>query len=253
MQTKYKSIENFQRYVDDLISSKYILTEKKLTDLMRSLSSSKLFYKLFEHCTDDFDYDRAFQRAFQKGKGYGKGKFILPTDSRDVIALVFSLLFQISAKEIDLLKLLEEYFYVSNYDDSFRNFSMQVLVPFRTEVLKAARAMAQETTPATMSVVTKPVEKTVSDDDVKTITAMLEETFSVILQYKINDLLKADLVAVHGEFKEALYQGEPERIKIAFLAYKYATLYHRKNDVSVWKIDSILKKAGILPRVHSFF
>ncbi len=247
MQTKLKSIENFKKYMDDLISSNYVLSEKKLTDLMRSISTSKLFFTLFEYCTEDFDYEAAFSQAFIPGDGYGNGKFVLPRDAKVQIALIFSLLFQINAKEMDFLNLLEKYFFVNSYNESYRNFAMQVLLPFRSEVLRAVEAMAEDDSVPLKAPVVKPIEtKTIKDEDAKTVIKLLDESRSIILQYKIEPNQKAEIVDLYQNFKDALFDGDGEKIRIAYLGYKYATLFHRKLDGTLWKIESILKKNGIL-------
>ena len=66
------------------------------------------------------------------------------------------------------------------------------------------------------------------------------------MQYKIEPELKADLMALYDNFDQALFESDPDRIKVAFLGYKYSTLYHRKLDVSVNKIEDILKSCGVL-------
>lgn len=247
MQTKQKSIENFKKYIDELISSSYVLSDKKLTDLMRAISTSKLFYTLFEFCTEDFDYEEAYKKAFVKGDGYGNGKFILPSDSKEQIALIFCLLYQINAKEADFLNLLENYFFVNNYNESFRNFSMQVLLPFRSEVLKTAEAMAEDDAVlAPEPIIRKKGKCSVKEKDIKKIIALLDESRSIILQYRIEPELKAELIDLYSNFKDSLYDDEPSKIRIAYLGYKYATLYHRKLDNTFYKIQSILKENGIL-------
>ena len=58
--------------------------------------------------------------------------------------------------------------------------------------------------------------------------------------------LKAELLALYENFLSSLYGTSADKIKLAFLGYKYSTLYHRKLDVSVGEIEIILKRCGIL-------
>lgn len=248
MQTKQKSIENFINYMDELVASNYILSDKKLTDLMRSIATSKLFYTLFEYCSQDFNYEECFKDSFVRGDGYGKGRFILPKDPKVQIALIFSLLFQINTNEISFLNLLDNYFNGNSYNESYRNFAMQVLIPFRSEVLKVATAMAEDEDPIldVQEIKTTPTHQTIKEEDAKKITELLDQSRSVILQYKIEPALKGELVALYENFKNVLYEGIGEKIKIAYLGYKYATLYHRKQDKIMRQIETILISNGIL-------
>ncbi len=253
MQTRRKSIENFIKCMDEFISANYVLSDAKLSNVMRALSSSKLFYTLLEFCTQDFDYQSAFSSAFIKGDGFGKGSFVLPSNSKSVIALGFSVLYQLNVKELDFYKLLDEYFYLRNYNDSFKNFSMQFLVPFRCEVLKAAEIMLKDGevvagAPADLSTDADKLENKsfLNEDEVERISALLDQSKATILQYKIEAKLKAELVVLYDAFQSALKEGDDYKIKIAFLGYKYATYYHRKADNSVWKIEKILISKGVI-------
>lgn len=250
MLTRQKSIDNFKMYMDDLINSGFILVDSKLTNLMRSISTSSMFYSLFEYCTEDFDYESAFALAFRKGEGYGNGRFILPPEAKNQIALIFSLLYQINTKELNFLNLLEHFFFVNDYADSYRNFAAQVLIPFRTEVLRAVAAMsdtgASVQEPQKAPSHTAVEIKTVNEDDAKTIIALLDESRSIILQYKIDAALKGEIVDLYQNFKDSIYDGDCKTIRIAYLGYKYATLYHRKLDGTMLKIEKLLKKNGVL-------
>ena len=254
MQTKQQSVDNFTKNIDALIYSTYILSDKKLTDLMRTLSTSKMLYRLIEHCTDDFDFYGQYEKSFVAGDTFGKGKYIPPVDARSTIAFVFGLLYQINTNQIELLPLLDKYFYAGENTDRFRNFTMQVLVPFRTEILNATKAMMEEeyVDVEPVSVQVKPVSENqkrtyaLSKKDAKQIGAYLEETRSIILQYKIDVKQKTELTEIYTSFKNSLYGDNAKQIKIQYLAYKYVTLYYRKNDNKITHVESILKNAGII-------
>ncbi len=249
MQTKQNSIDNFKRYIDDLINANLVLFEKKLTDLMRSISSSELLFSLFEYCTSDFDYKNTFNESFQRGDGYGKGRFILPTQPKNQIALIFSLLYQINMHDINMFNLLDNYFFVNTYDESYRNFVLQVLTPFRSEVLRVAETMAEDES-ASVADLSKPAKapviKSMKIEDANAIIKLLDESRSVILQYKIDVTLKKELVDLYQNFKDSLFEGENSKIRIAYLGYKYATLYHRKLDKTMLKIEKLLKDNQVL-------
>lgn len=243
MQTKQNSIDNFKRYMDDLINSNLVLFEKKLTDLMRSISSSELLFALFKYCTSDFDFKKVFEESFQRGDGYGKGRFILPTQPKEQIALIFSLLYQINMRDANMFDLLDNYFYVNTYDESYRNFVLQVLTPFRSEVLRVAETMAEDESTSVVDLskpAKEPVIKSMKIEDANAIIKLLDESRSVILQYKIDVTLKKELVDLYQNFKDSLFEGENSKIRIAYLGYKYATLYHRKLDKTMLKIEKLL-------------
>ena len=252
MLTQTASIERFEKNMDELINCSYILCDNKISALLKGISTSKLFYELFGFCTEGFDYFAARKKYFVLSKT--GGKFVLPTDKKVLIALVFSLLYCIDGKDEDFAVILSDYFYEQNVNLSYKRFAKEVLVPFRIEVLSVAHAMvkgeASEKREAPVEGETVTVrqrrQNLLSDKNIEIIKACLEQSKSVILQYKIDAEPKAELIALYDNFKSALYDSDPDRIKIAYIGYKYGILFHKKHDSGLVKIEEILKNGGIL-------
>lgn len=250
MPTREQSIALFKKNCDDLIASNYILANKKISVLLKAVSSSKLFVELFEFCAEGFDYEETKRRSIVKGLSYGSGRFVMPSGSREIIAFVFLLLCEIDLKELDFMKLLETCFYEGGYNESFKRFSKEVLVPFKNEVIYAVEKMISgepESRITSSSVkVQKAVKPVLNDESTEKIKALLNQSRSIILQYKMDTQLKTELMALYDDFSSALYGTDAERLKLSFFGYKYSTLYHRKLDVSVGEIETILKENGII-------
>ena len=240
------SIDAFEKNMDEVINCPYVLSGKKISLLLKAISVSRLFYELFDFCTADFDYFKERKKYFVKTASYGK-KFVLPLDSKTVIALGFSVLYCIDSKEEDLVTLLNDYFYEQNINNAYRRFTKELLVPFKTEVLSVANAMIREETEVVAVAEKKHRRKNLlSDEDIARVHELLEQSKSVILQYKIEPDLKTELIILYDSFNSALYEVEPEKIKVAYLGYKYGILFHKKHDASLIKIEEILKNGGIL-------
>ena len=246
MLTQSMSIEAFEKNMDEVINCPYILSEKKIAALLKGISVSRIFYELFDFCTTNFNYAEARKKYFNTNAAYGK-RFVLPPDSKTIIALGFSVLYCIDSKEEDFVSLLNEYFYEPNINSAYRRFAKELLLPFKVEVLSVANAMIRDKGMEWEVAEKKPLKKNLlSDDDVKKIRDLLEQSKSVILQYKIEPELKAELIILYDSFSGSLYETEPERIKVAYLGYKYGILFHKKHDASLLKIEEILKNGGIL-------
>ena len=246
MLTQTQSIENFKTNMDELLSCKYVLSAKKISNLLKGVSSSKLFIELFDFCTQGFNYQDSFKKYFTTTTSAGR-RFLLPPDSKTIIALGVCVLYAIDARELDFVTLLNEYFYENDVNAAYARFAKELLYPFKREVLIAVNAMvtgALEAPDARQTV--KETAKVLSDSDVKTIKELLEQSKSVILQYKLEPDLKAELMCLYDNFIASLYEGEGARIKVAYLGYKYGILYHKRHDVGLMKIQEILSKGGIL-------
>lgn len=248
MLTREQSIANFVSNMDELTTSNFILVDKKISILLKGVSCSKLFMELFNHCTENYDYLGQKSKCFIKGGAFGSGRCVMPTDGKDVIAFVFLLLFEIDSHRQDFISLLDAYFREENVGESFRRFAKEVLIPFKKEVVYAVNQLiSQKPTFDTEKVSVTKVEKSVlPDDKADYIKALLNRSKAVILQYRMEDQLKAELLALYDDFSENLYGKSNYRIKMSFLGYKYSTLYHRKLDVSLGEIEKILKECGIL-------
>lgn len=244
--TAQQSIEAFSRAMDELTGTTYLLAEKKITAVLKTVAVSQPLMELFSYCSEGFDYDTEKRKYFVKGDNI-EGKFLLPPDSRAIIALCFCLLYKIDSKEVDYLKFLSDYFCSSDLSLAYKRFCAELLKPFKVETLSAAGAMISGGKAEPRVVGKRPTEKpALSFSDAALIKDLLKSSRGVILQYKIEPDLKADLMTLYDNFDSALFESDSDRIKVAFLGYKYSTLYHRKRDVSIGKIEEILKASGIL-------
>ena len=246
MPTRTKSIEDFKKNIDEIIASPYVLSPIKISNLLKCVASSKMLFELFDFCLKGFDYETVKNTYFINGSGRGNGKFLMPPDPKTFIALVFSLLYRLDTKKVDLMTVLGNYFYAEDLDSAYKNFCSVVLVPFKEQVLSTVKQMIEGERAQPEAKVEKRSGVALSGQDLKKIDALLDQSKGVILQYRIEPKLKAELVSLYDNFKQAIFENEPLKLKVAFLGYKYAALYHRRLDVSVEKIEEILAKAGIV-------
>jgi len=137
MITRRQSVENFKSKMDDLINSKYILADNKVSDVLKTVSDSSMLFELFEHVTDNFDYETTKTVCFMKIDG--EGKFFMPKKDEDILAFCFLLLLEIDAKKVDLLSLCSEYFVSPDgKQGAYDLFATEVLTVFKSITVKVA-------------------------------------------------------------------------------------------------------------------
>lgn len=247
MSTRSQSIESFSKNIDEIIFSPYILSAVKISNLLKGISSSKILYELFNFCLEDLDYKSAKEEYFVNGVGSEAGRFIMPSNSRIFLALGFTLLYLIDTKKEDLMSILGNYFYADDLSSAYKNFGMEFLKPFKEQTLLAVEKMIEGEKAKPKAKISKNTAKNfLSEKDARKIDELLDQSKGVILQYKIDPEPKAELIALYDNFKQAIFDSDSDKLKVAFLGYKYAAFFHRRLDVSVEKIEGILKKAGIL-------
>lgn len=128
-------LEDFYQKCDELIESKLILADKKISNLLKTIASSKDLCKLFEYCLRDFDYKIEFLKSRQPD-AKKKGKYILELpEGKDLIAFVFCLLCDFENRERDLTGYLMEFYdYDELFGSGFRDFCSKTIEPFKREV-----------------------------------------------------------------------------------------------------------------------
>lgn len=137
MDTGREQIDLFLHRCDEVMQSKFILAESKISELLKAIATSDLLYAFFRDITKDFDYAAA-QAKYMNYAPYGSSKqkkLLFPDDSLEKLAFIFCLLVDIDKKTLDLNWFLQEYFYEDgSFYEAFYSFCNQVIKPFRNDV-----------------------------------------------------------------------------------------------------------------------
>lgn len=127
---------SFFAICDELISGKFILSDVKISKLLKSIATSSTLYNLFSECLVDYNSEQEFKNSLT-GKKQNGSMITLPEEHEKIIAYVFYLFVQIDNKIINLQNFINQYFYnPDGYNLSYTNFSKNILVPFKKTVLE---------------------------------------------------------------------------------------------------------------------
>lgn len=128
-------LQDFIEKCNILTSSKLILADKKISNLLKTMAASKDFCKMLEFCLKDYNYKIEFLKSkCPDNEKKGKFKLNLP-QGKDLIAYVFCLLCEFENKERDLTEFLREFYdYEDLFADGFNNFCRKVILPFKETV-----------------------------------------------------------------------------------------------------------------------
>lgn len=269
MVTRKQSINNFSEKADKLIESSYLLTASRIKDVLKALTSSKMFFELITFCMQDFDFENIYARYTQSQKPY-------PTDDKKtLIAFGFSILAAIDSKELELLSVLSNNYKNDYVDRSYRNFAALFLTPFKLAIIEASEQMIELSRPqkepdSRSSLFTDEnfgAEKTADADEHKVsrelvydenqphrnyltcysdIQKIITEEKSKIIHGKIKENEKRDLFILLESFRDCLFKGSKEQVKTTFISYKYAVLSFKRLQSDVEDIERILKFCNIL-------
>ena len=98
-----------------------------------------MWYFYFTDCLTDFDYLSAQKKYLVKafGGASDKGEFILPPNSRELLAFIFTLFVEIDAKRINFSEFLNKYFFIDGSSfSSYNAFVESMVKPFILAVKK---------------------------------------------------------------------------------------------------------------------
>lgn len=242
--TKREELELFLERADELIDSKYILADVKLANLLKSIASSGTLLALFQNCLTDFDYQAAQKRYLVKSQHLSsdKGEFVLPPNSRELLAFIFTVLVDIDAKRINLNDFLNKYFFVDgSCSASYDAFITAMIKPFKNSVKmlmdsviegklqdpvealteeEARRAREKEEKEQTERR-EKELLKKAYGASVKAIKDALLEDKQKVKASKLKDGVKEDFTLVIDMLANVIESEDKDAICYAFVAYKY--------------------------------
>ncbi|MDY6367020.1 MAG: hypothetical protein SPL13_00665 [Clostridia bacterium] len=247
--TKREELDAFILRADELISSKYILADVKIVNLLKSIAASDTIVALFKNCLTDFDYYKATKEYLVKSSmADGKGEFITPPSSKELLAFIFNILMDIDSGKIKLAEFIDVYFYEDgSMYSGYQAFLKSMIVPFKNSVKllmesvidgklqDPVEALTEEEVKRAKQVeLEKETEKKEKElakkaygGAIKQIKATLLEDKQKIKAKKMGDKEKDALTLVVDMLGSVIESTDKDAIEYAFVAYKFAAKTHR--------------------------
>lgn len=188
-------IDDFLNAVSSTLESKYILIDRKISDILYSIAKTPDVYNVIAKCMINFDFKDSWSKAV-------KSNFIkLPTNEDDRIAFIFCFLSNIDDKNLDITMVLDRYFSYDSETKPFELFCKNIIVEFKILILKKLKI---ETEPEVIF-----TEKPKHIDEFELLEEMLKDFTQIILvQKKIKHLTikKEELITIISTFEQAVQE-----------------------------------------------
>ena len=127
-------IVDFYKACDEMIEGRFILSDTKVSNILKCVVKSEILYNLYSRCMKDFNFHHALDRSLASNPANG-GYFVMTDDSKEIIAFVTCLLLEVDKKNINLQTFVTENFFNSNgYNISYNNFAITVLVAYKAAI-----------------------------------------------------------------------------------------------------------------------
>ncbi len=260
-----KELDAFIERADELIDSKYILADIKIVNLLKAIASSDTLLALFKNCLTDFDYVSAQKKYLVKSKylSEDKGEFILPPNSRELLAFIFNVLVDIDAKRIDFASFINKYFYVDgSFSSGYDAFITAMIKPFKNSVRmlmdsvlegklqdpvealveEEERRAKQKEQEQRDAVKEQELLKKAYGESIKKIKEILTEDKQKIKNCKHKEMVKKEILFVIDMLANVVESEDNDAIEYAFIAYKYVAKAHKIMFFGrVSKIGALLK------------
>ena len=123
-------IDNFLNAISSMLESKYILIDRKISDILYSIANTEDVYRVIAKCMINFDFRLAWNRAVNS-------TFIkLPENDSDRIAFIFCFLNNIDDKNLDITMVLDKYYSYDPETRPYELFCKNIIVEFKRLILK---------------------------------------------------------------------------------------------------------------------
>ena len=247
--TKTEQLNLFVEKADELINAKYILADIKITSLLKTIASSETLIALFKNCLTDFDYEDAKKKYLVKSPylSQEKGEFILPPNSKELLAFIFNLLIDLEQKQIDLNQFVSKYFFVDgSFSSGYEAFINSMIKPFKNSVKMLMEKVIDGSIQDPLEAIVEeenrrirekeekerveerekePLQKT-HGKSVKTVKDVLLEDKQKIRARIKDDAKKDELILIVDMLANVIESEDKDAIIYAFVAYKYAAMSH---------------------------
>ena len=244
MVTREQSLQRFLEKADEVINGKYLFAIKKIEEMLVTISSSRILFEVFEFCCASEDAEQLKARCLLKSNGVGR--FVMPDGKKQIIALCFYVLKDITSGAIDFNSFLTTYFpSEESFLDSYAKFVNFLVLPFRNTVNNVVETVI------CASNIKESRESTTKKPDIDNLyllglSTLLEEDRRAIIAADSKDEVSKDIICVLDAMIKEVREYRTETLKPLFIAYKYAVLHIKRVKTHYDEVEEMLADHGII-------
>lgn len=245
MEDYKQQISNFIVKCDDLIETKFILADTKITELLKAIASSELLYGLFEEVTKDFNYTETKKECMKMSPNGSVNKKViyLPEEANKKLAFIFCLLVEFDNKSIDFNTFLQEYFYEDgSYFESFSSFTNQLIKPLKNIIKTLFKDQlvfdGNDITENKVETQKLSIDETL----LKRLNEQLVLEKNELLTSNLKANYKADGIVLLEEMLNLVAMSEKIQLNSILIGYKYFVEYTKYNSKHIALIQKLIKE-----------
>ncbi len=247
--TKREELELFSLRAEEFIQGKYILADVKIVNLLKAIASSETLLALFKKCLDGFDYEQAKKKYMPASKimSENRGEFILPQNTKELLAFIFNLLVKFDNKEIELSEFLTRFFFEDgSFSGSYSAFINGVIKPFKSAVETVMESVISGTLQDPIEALNeeelrrekqreeeleqakkdKELSEKENGESIKKIKEMLLADKLKVKEKNLVEDKKEEIILVIDMLANVIESNDKDAINYAFTAYKFMVRTH---------------------------
>ena len=129
-----ENLVDFFKACNEMIEGRFILSDTKVSNILKSVVKSPVLYDLYSECMNGFRFNQTLSNSVASNPSNG-GYFVMPDDEKSIVAFVTCLLLEVDKRNINLQSFVTDNFYSADgYNISYNNFALTVLVEYKTAV-----------------------------------------------------------------------------------------------------------------------
>lgn len=129
-----QKIIDFYNACNDMIDGRFILSDTKVSNILKCVVKSELLYNLYSNCMINFNFGNVLSRC-EAANPSNSGHFVMCDDEKEIIAFVTCLLLEVDKKNLSLQTFVTDNFFSSDgYNISYNNFAITILMAYKNAV-----------------------------------------------------------------------------------------------------------------------
>lgn len=233
----YSQIKPFVDACDKMTASKFIMIDKRVSDVLKAIASVDLVFDEIKECMINFNFEKEFRAATSKA-----GYLYAPEEAHKFIAFTFSLLNYLDDKKLSASDLLSRYY--SKTEDPagpYSEFCQSIIVRFKNTLVSKIMTKSEVIREA------KKPEVVIVDKDVLSRLAFLLKDLKDYVQglkkIKKGSLTKGELQEVIGSAICCVKNGDVKYIRAFITAIKAGEGKEKEIDKRLCEILDIVNKS----------
>lgn len=198
------NVDRFIASINDMLASKYILIDRKISDILLSIADTREVYNVIAECMVNFDFKTEWKLATSTNV------MKLPSTNEKRISFIFCLLNNIDDKNLDATTVLDRYFSYDSTVSAYDLFCKNIIIEFKNLVLLKLNLKNVEMSAAEEALNSQEFTQ---QDEFSALAKLLDDFSGLVAgqkRLKHCFMQKDDLIAVVSTFKQAVLNAQVE-------------------------------------------